>query len=71
MLQVAGSTLWSYGITVLAVALALLLALLLRPLIGAHVVPGFLFAVMVSAWYGGRGPGLLATFSSSSGSILS
>jgi signal transduction histidine kinase len=64
MLQVVGSTLGSYGITALAVALALLLALLLMPLIGAHVVPVFLFAVMVSAWYGGRGPGLLATFSS-------
>lgn len=64
MLQVAGSTLWGYGITVLAVALALLLALLVKPLIGAHVVPVFLFAVLVSAWYGGRGPGLLATLCS-------
>jgi signal transduction histidine kinase len=64
MFQVAGSTLLGYGITVLAVALALLLALLVKPLMGAHVVPVFLFAVMVSAWYGGRGPGLLATLCS-------
>jgi K+-sensing histidine kinase KdpD len=64
MLQVAGSTLWGYGITVLAVTPTLLLALLLGPLIGAHVVPVFLFAVMVSARYGGCGPGLLATLCS-------
>lgn len=48
----------------LAVALALLIVLLVKPLIGAHVVPVFLFAVMVSAWYGGGGAGLLATLSS-------
>jgi signal transduction histidine kinase len=64
MLQVARSTLLCYGITVLAVTFALLLALLVRPLMGAHVVPVFLFAVMVGAWYGGRGPGLLATLCS-------
>jgi len=51
-----------YGFAVLAVMLMLLLKLLLAPLI-AHESPFLLFfgAVMVSAWYGGLGPGLLAT----------
>ena len=51
-----------YGVAVLAVAIALLLKLLLVPLIQEES-PFLLFfaAVMVSAWYGGLGPGLLAT----------
>lgn len=51
-----------YGVVVPAVGAALLVKLLLDPLI-VQDTP-FLFvltAVMVSAWYGGPGPGLLAT----------
>ncbi len=51
-----------YGFAVLAVALALLLKLLLDPLIEQET-PFLLVlaAVAVSAWFGGLGPGLLAT----------
>lgn len=47
-----------YGVAVLAVAIALLLAPLIE-----HESPFLLFfaAVMVSAWYGGMGAGVLAT----------
>jgi PAS domain S-box-containing protein len=50
-----------YGIALVAVAIALLLTLPLSPLIKPTVFPLFFVAVMVSAWYGGLGPGLLAT----------
>jgi hypothetical protein len=46
--------------TTLAVALALLLNLLLRPRIGANTFPLFLAAVGVAAWYGGPALGLVA-----------
>jgi signal transduction histidine kinase/CheY-like chemotaxis protein len=48
-----------YGAAVLAVAAAVALA----QVAGGGPLPGaiFFFAVLVSAWYGGRGPGLLAT----------
>ncbi len=53
---------WRYGVAVLAVAVALALKLLLKPLLEMES-PFLIFfaAVMVSAWYGGRGPGFLAT----------
>lgn len=53
-----------YGVAVVAVVLALLLMLLLDPWLAIAKTPFILFfgAVMVSAWYGGLGPGLLATF---------
>ncbi len=56
------SLLQRYGAAVLAVTLTLLLKLLLAPLI-AQESPFLLFfvPVMVSTWYGGLGPGLLAT----------
>ncbi len=52
-----------YGVAVVTVALAFLLKLLLDPLSAPEVTPFrlFLIAVVVSAWYGGLGPGLLAT----------
>jgi PAS domain S-box-containing protein len=61
MLKVKRSWLPRYGVAVLTVTLALLLKLLLIPLIEVES-PFLLFfaAVLVSAWYGGRGPGLLA-----------
>lgn len=56
------SQLCRYSVAVLAVAQVLLIKLLLAPQIGKET-PFLLFftAVMVSAGYGGRGPGLLAT----------
>src|SRR5215207_8295706 len=57
------SPLLRYGVAVLAVGVAFGLKLLLDPLILQE--PPFLLifgAIMISAWYGGLGPGLLATF---------
>ncbi|HKA55099.1 MAG TPA: ATP-binding protein [Candidatus Binatia bacterium] len=50
-----------YGVAAAAAGLALWLTLLLWPMIKPSVSPLFFAAVMVSAWYGGLGPGLLAT----------
>ena len=50
-----------YGIAPLAVAIALLLTLPLSPLLKPTIFPLFFVAVMLSAWYGGLGSGLLAT----------
>jgi PAS domain S-box-containing protein len=61
MPQVMRSMPLRYGTSVLSVALALLLTLLLKPLLEHGIFVLFLPAVMVSAWYGGLGPGLLAT----------
>jgi PAS domain S-box-containing protein len=51
-----------YGVAVFAVALTLAIRLLLAPVLGGES-PFYLFfgAVMVSAWFGGLAPGLLAT----------
>ena len=56
------SSLPGYGIAVLAVGLALALKLLLDPFLG-EASPFLLYfgAVMVGAWFGGFGAGLLAT----------
>ncbi|MBD6614350.1 PAS domain S-box protein [Komarekiella sp. 'clone 1'] len=57
------SQLQGYGIAFLSVLLALLLTLLLWQLHKLNsIYPLFLAAVMVSSWYGGLNPGLLATF---------
>ncbi|HEV8310889.1 MAG TPA: GAF domain-containing protein [Methylomirabilota bacterium] len=50
-----------YGLAVGASVAAFLLSRLLEPLIDPTEFPLFLGAVMLSAWYGGLGPGLLAT----------
>lgn len=50
-----------YGVAVASVMLALLLTLHLQPLLDPRVFSLFFAAVMVSAWYGGLGPGLTAT----------
>ncbi|MBV9385461.1 MAG: PAS domain S-box protein [Chroococcidiopsidaceae cyanobacterium CP_BM_ER_R8_30] len=62
MSKVDNSSLRRYGIAVLSVTLVLLLKLLLEPLIGQES-PFLLFlvAVMAATYYGGLGPGLLAT----------
>ena len=56
------SPLLRYGVAVIAIALVLGLKLLVDPL-SAEQSPFLLFAaaVMVAAWFGGLGPGLLAT----------
>ncbi len=48
-----------YGTPVLFVALALLATFLLWPLIKPQASPLFLTAIIISAWRGGKGPGLL------------
>src|SRR5713226_4009292 len=52
---------WSYGIAVLSVAAALIIARWPALHLEAAPVSLFLCAVMLSAWFGGIGPGLLAT----------
>jgi K+-sensing histidine kinase KdpD len=57
------SLLLRYGVAVLAVGMAFLVKLLLDPLIVQETPFLLVFgAIMISAWYGGLGPGLLATF---------
>lgn len=61
MKAAANSGLLGYGIAMLAVAGAVGLTLLLSGLGDSGISPQFFAAVLISAWYGGRGPGLLAT----------
>jgi K+-sensing histidine kinase KdpD len=52
-----------YGIAVVTVALATWVRLLLDPLVGNRIpYATLLFAVLVTAWYGGVWPALLAVF---------
>src|SRR5215208_8415569 len=54
-----------YGVAVLVVGVAFAIKLLLDPLIAQDVPFLLVFgAIMVSAWYGGLGSGLLATVAS-------
>ena len=50
-----------YAVSVLAVSIASFAATLLWSMLALRVTPLFFAAVAISAWYGGRGPGLLAT----------
>jgi PAS domain S-box-containing protein len=51
-----------YGIAVFSVALAAIIRLALEPVLGADLPLAFFsFAVLVTSWCGGLGPGLLAT----------
>jgi C4-dicarboxylate-specific signal transduction histidine kinase len=52
---------WSYGIAALSVVAALILSRWPASHLEAAPVSLFLSAVMLSAWFGGVGPGLLAT----------
>ena len=61
MSPVTRSQLRHYSVAALSVVLALLLTQLLMPLIAPTISPLFFAAVTLSAWYGGLGPGLLAT----------
>jgi signal transduction histidine kinase len=59
------TSLWRYGVAVLATALITALTLLLHAYLSHGVMALFFASVMVSAWYGGLGPGLLASLLSS------
>ncbi|MBD0345081.1 MAG: PAS domain S-box protein, partial [Coleofasciculus sp. Co-bin14] len=50
-----------YGVALLSVVLAVGTNLLFSPYLAPTLTPPFFAAVMVSAWYGGLGSGLLAT----------
>src|SRR4051794_32674484 len=50
-----------YGLALLSVTVALKLTSLLWAFLMPSVSPLFFAAVMISAWYGGLGPGLMAT----------
>jgi two-component system, LuxR family, sensor kinase FixL len=54
----AFATVLTYGLACVSVAVALLVTLLSRP--DELVTPVFFLAIMLSAWFGGIGPGLLA-----------
>lgn len=56
--QSASSAVLRYGLAVASVAAALIVTLLLRP--DALVTPIFFLAIILTAWRGGFGPGLLA-----------
>ncbi|MBW4493448.1 MAG: PAS domain S-box protein [Oscillatoria princeps RMCB-10] len=59
--QLTRSHLQRYGLAAVAVALALLLTLALNPAMQRSPAPLFFAAVIFSSWYGGVGPGLLAS----------
>ncbi|WP_414585708.1 ATP-binding protein [Scytonema sp. PCC 10023] len=61
MLKLTGSRLQRYSVAIITVLLALLLTRLLWPLQKLSIYPLFFAAVMVSSWYGGMEPGLVAT----------
>ncbi|MGA9769750.1 MAG: PAS domain S-box protein [Blastocatellia bacterium] len=50
-----------YGLAVTSVGLALIITYLLMPAMSATISPLFFAAVMLSAWYGGFGPGVVAS----------
>ncbi|MBD1845543.1 PAS domain S-box protein [Cyanobacteria bacterium FACHB-63] len=50
-----------YSVTIASVALALGITLALNPYLAPTPTPLFFAAIMLSAWYGGLGPGIAAT----------
>jgi signal transduction histidine kinase len=56
------SSLLRYGIAVAATGISTLLTLCLRSFLDRGTMVLYIPAVMVGAWYGGLGPGLLSTF---------
>lgn len=51
-------TIWRYGVAIVSVVVALLITLALQNY--TDITPLFYAAIVVSAWYGGRGPGLVS-----------
>jgi PAS domain S-box-containing protein len=70
MLEVPRPTLLRYGVAVVSVALATLLTLFIPQVAERAVFIFFFVAIIASTWYGGRGPGLLATALSSAASAF-
>src|SRR4030095_10432747 len=60
---------WSYAAAVLAVAIALAITLYVLPLAERSQLFLLLAAVVLGAWYGGLGPGLLATALAAAGQL--
>jgi signal transduction histidine kinase len=56
-----------YGLAIVSVAMAMLLTRFLRGIGDSGISPLFFAAVLLSAWYGGLGPGLTATLLASAG----
>src|SRR5882724_5833415 len=56
--QRASSAVWRYGLAVSSVAVALIVTYLLRP--DKLIAAVFFLAIILSAWIGGFGPGLVA-----------
>jgi signal transduction histidine kinase len=52
---------WRYGMAVVSTGVVTVLTLLLRPFLSHGVMALFFASVMISAWYGGLGPGLVAS----------
>ena len=55
------SALYRYGLALVLAVGAAGAAWLIKPVIGGTTAPLFYAAVILSAWWGGLGPGLLAT----------
>ena len=51
---------WPYGVAIGSTAMALQLTLWLKPLLSTIISPLFYIAIIVSAWYGGFRPGMVA-----------
>lgn len=56
---------WPYGLAIGSTAMALQVTLWLKPLLSPVVSPLFYIAIIVSAWYGGFRPGMVAVVLSS------
>jgi len=56
-----GPFLWRYGVAAVSTLLVAVLTLLLQPYLRHGVMVIFFASVMISAWVGGLGPGLLAS----------
>ncbi len=60
--HLVSTSLYRYGVALLTVVVAALLRLALQPIFGGQgPFVFFVLAVIVAAWFGGRGPGLFAT----------
>ncbi|HEX6623288.1 MAG TPA: DUF4118 domain-containing protein, partial [Pyrinomonadaceae bacterium] len=65
-----GTTVRRYAVAVWAIGFAFAATLLLSPVVPPEGSPLFLLAVMVSAWRGGLGAGLLATLLSTLANVF-
>lgn len=61
MVRFQSTPIWRYGVAVLSTALVTGLTILLQPYLSHGVMALFTASLMISAWYGGLGPGLLSS----------